>query len=200
MKYPQPEEKMPEKYLALDIGNVCLEIHPERCFGALGYASLADVPPELLHFESEIYERGQADDETFFRKFRELIGAKFSEEELRDAFSAIVCTPLPGMPELVASLPARGILPVFFSDTSTLHLAEVFRKFPAVGAVAGGIYSCEVGAKKPEPAMFEAFERRFARPVLYVDDRPDLIEGARAYGWNAVRFTGAPDLEKKLFN
>ncbi|MEI3000224.1 MAG: hypothetical protein V8T86_04875 [Victivallis sp.] len=30
---------MTEKVIALDIGNVCIGIHPERCFGALGFAA-----------------------------------------------------------------------------------------------------------------------------------------------------------------
>ena len=105
----------------------------------------------------------------------------------------------PRLNELVFSLPARGIQPVFFSDTSALHLAEVRRKFPAAAVVPEGIYSFEVGARKPARAMFEAFESRFGRPVLYVDDRPELIEGAAKFGWNALRFTGAEALERALF-
>ena len=39
---------MSGKYLALDIGNVCVKLHPERCFGALGFRSIGEVPFPLL--------------------------------------------------------------------------------------------------------------------------------------------------------
>ncbi len=190
---------MEKKILALDIGQVCISIHPERCFARLGFRSAAEVPPELLRISCDEFECGRLSDAEFLAAARKLIGTTLSDAELAAALAAIIGGPLPGMNELVFSLPARGIQPVFFSDTSALHLAEVRRKFPAAAVVPEGIYSFEVGARKPARAMFEAFESRFGRPVLYVDDRPELIEGAAKFGWNALRFTGADALERALF-
>lgn len=190
---------MKKKILALDIGQVCLSIHLERCFARLGFRSAAEVPPELLRISCDEFECGRLSDAEFLAAARKLTGTPLSDAELAAALAAILGDPLPGMNELVASLPARGVQPVFFSDTSALHLAEVRRKFPAAAAVPEGVYSFEAGARKPAPAMFEAFERRFGRPFLYVDDRPELIEGARQFGWNALRFTGADALERALF-
>lgn len=186
---------MEKKILALDIGQVCISIHPERCFARLGFRSAAEVPLELLRLSVDEFECGRLSDAEFLAAARKLTGTTLSDAEL----AAIIGGPLPGMNELVFSLPARGIQPVFFSDTSALHLAEVRRKFPAAAVVPEGIYSFEVGARKPARAMFEAFESRFGRPVLYVDDRPELIEGAAKFGWNALRFTGAEALERALF-
>ena len=50
-------ERMRKRVIALDIGNVCLEIHPERCFAALGYRSAQEIPPEALFLASERFER-----------------------------------------------------------------------------------------------------------------------------------------------
>lgn len=190
---------MKKKFLALDIGQVCLSIHPERRFAHLGFRSAAEVPPELLRLGVEEFECGRLSDAEFLAAARRLTGTSLSDAELAAALAAIIGEPIPGMNELVASLPARGVQPVFFSDTSALHLAEVRRKCAAAAMVPEGIYSFEVGARKPARAMFEAFESRFGRPVLYVDDRPELIAGAAQFGWNALRFTGAEALERALF-
>ena len=56
---------MTKKVIALDIGNVCLTIHPERCFGALGYRSLREIPAELLFFAGERFERGEISEAEF---------------------------------------------------------------------------------------------------------------------------------------
>lgn len=189
---------MPKRVIALDIGNVCLEIHPERCFGALGFRSVSDIPPEALFLAGERFERGEVTPSEFLAGFRKLTGTVLSDEELERAFRSIIGPVVPGMAELVAGLAARGFRPVFFSDTSVTHLDEVRRKFPAEAAVPDGVYSCEVHAKKPEKAMFEAFEARFGVPEFYFDDRAELIEGALRHGWNAHRFVSAEEMSRIL--
>ncbi len=184
--------------IALDIGNVCLYVHPERCLAALGYRDFSSVPPELLRLEAEVLERGRISEPDFLKKVRELTGSAMPDSGLENAFLAILGQPVAGMSELVAQLPELGFRAVFFSDTSSGHLTAVRRIFPSAHLVPEGIYSFEVGAKKPEPAMFEAFERRYGTPAHYFDDRADLIAAARRRGWNAHIFTGAADMKKIL--
>ena len=61
-------ERMRKRVIALDIGNVCLEIHPERCFAALGYrlvrVEAVDLFPGALHIEAVglfVKEAGESD-------------------------------------------------------------------------------------------------------------------------------------------
>ena len=189
---------MRKRIIALDIGNVCLEIHPERCFGALGFRSMAEIPPEVLFLANERFERGEVTPAEFLQEFRKLTGTVFPDEELERAFRSIIGPAISGMAELVSGLEARGYRPVFFSDTSVTHLDEVRRKFPAEAAVPEGVYSYEVHAKKPEKAMFETFESRFGVPAFYFDDRQELIEGAVRHGWNAHRFVSAEEMSRLL--
>ena len=99
---------MKKKFLALDIGQVCLSIHPERCFARLGFRSAAEVPPELLRLGVEEFECGRLSDAEFLAAARNLTGTSLSDAELAAALAAIIGEPIPGMNELVASLPARG--------------------------------------------------------------------------------------------
>ncbi len=189
---------MSNKVIALDIGNVCLHIHPERCLALLKDCNCASIPPELLRYEADELERGRVSEADFLAKVREMTGTRASDKTLTDAFLAILGEPVEGMPELVAELPQLGFQAVFFSDTSAIHLAAVRRIFPSARFVPQGVYSFEVGERKPHPAMFEAFEHRFGTPVCYFDDRADLIEAARRHGWNAHQFHSAAEMKKIL--
>ena len=62
---------------------------------------------------------------------------------------------------------------------------------------AAGMASVPSGAST---GRFEAFEKRFGVPALYVDDREVLIDAARKRGWNAIVFSGAGTLAKALQN
>jgi putative hydrolase of the HAD superfamily len=58
------------------------------------------------------------------------------------------------------------------------------------GLVDELVLSCEVGAAKPDPAIFEAaLERLGVAPdeALFVDDQQDYCDGAAALGIRAVR-------------
>ena len=106
------------KILALDIGNVCLELHPELCLRQLGFAGAGALPPELLALEADRFECGRISPQEFLAAARELLPSPLPPAAIETAFRAIIGGPLPGMNELVASLPQRGIRPVFFSDPS----------------------------------------------------------------------------------
>jgi putative hydrolase of the HAD superfamily len=53
-------------------------------------------------------------------------------------------------------------------------------------------YSAELGVVKPELGFYRAIERRtgFASgEILFIDDRADNVEGARAAGWRSALWT-----------
>lgn len=57
-------------------------------------------------------------------------------------------------------------------------------------------YSARAGAMKPQPRFFEFVEARIGRhdePPLFFDDREDVVQGARARGWEAVLYEGLDD-------
>lgn len=185
------------KYLALDIGNVCISIDPIAAFAKMGFKG---ADPALLAVEVK-FETGYITEEEFCRAVLSTDAAKDkTKEQLCEIFDSILISPVPGMTELIASLPARGIQPVFFSDISTRHLAKTREMFPAAKFVPYGIYSFATGAMKPHTLMYRAFEARFGKPFLYTDDRADLISAAQKRGWKTHRFTDASTLEKVLFS
>jgi HAD superfamily hydrolase (TIGR01509 family) len=56
---------------------------------------------------------------------------------------------------------------------------------------------------KPDPAVFEAALDTISRKpdqVLFIDDRPVNVEGARAAGLHALLFTSAAELRRALLD
>ena len=182
------------KTIAVDIGNVSVFIDTLACPRALG---LTGFTPEMRELQRRV-EWGEISDERFFHDLRAFTPG-WSEEHIRAVFDSILLQPVPGMEALLAKLSTNGVQVAFFSDISPAHLKGFRRRFPSA-ANYPGIYSFEVGAWKPSPKMFEAFEQRFGKPDLYVDDRLDLVEAAQKYGWNGQQFQNAEWLEKVILD
>ncbi len=176
---------MENKVIALDIGGVCISLRPERCFGLLGYRSAEEIPPEIFTAVDR-YERGMIDEKAFIQAFRDNTEPALSDEFIINAWNSILGDEIPGMYEKVLKWQQDGCKVVFFSDTSPMHMREFRRKSRIASLVPEAIFSFVTGAKKPEPAMFAAFEADHGKPDLYVDDRQICRDGALAFGWKNV--------------
>ena len=184
-------------YAAIDIGNVCISIDKTAPLRGMG---LADKETALqdIHRCVRRFEFGITDEESFFAELGELDFCRgIAIDELKKLYDAILVSPVPGMKELLEELPALGVTPVFFSDISTFHLEGSRRRMPLMREYEG-IYSFDYGAYKPSEVLFKAFEARYAVPLIYADDREDLIYGASQYGWNAHKFTSSENLRQEI--
>jgi len=80
------------------------------------------------------------------------------------------------------------------SNTNAVHFEFLRRTRPLLGEFDFLILSHEVGAAKPDPAIYAAAEAAARCPpeaILYFDDVPEFVVAARHRGWHAVEFTGA---------
>jgi glucose-1-phosphatase len=185
------------KTVALDIGGVCLNLHYDLCFDYFGY-SMDKPMPEAVMNAVEQYERGLINEAEWLESFRVHVRADISDEDIRHGWNLIIGQDITGIAKWIREMIANGYRFIYFSDTSQLHLLEVCRNFSAAHLIYGGIFSFDVKAKKPEAAMYEAFETQYGKPDLYLDDRQDNIAGGSEFGWNSQLFTSVEDLRKTL--
>ena len=116
-------------------------------------------------------------------------------------FNESIPGPVPGSPELVEELHARGVplyaITNFGADTwagfrPTFPLAERFRDI-----VVSGVEQLA----KPDPAIYALAEARFGHApeaMLFIDDSLPNVESARACGWHAHHFSDARGLKAEL--
>ena len=186
---PNTAQKFREPVIALDIGNVSMKLNFDEMYHRF------DVEPDDATSVGRLWEYG-ADMETgritvpeFLDRLYDFTGHRRTRQYLLDAWRCGVQESMPGMLETVRALVSRGVRFSYMSDISPIHLDQVFKYCEFVHLVTGGIYSFEAGAFKLDgSAMFDAFERRYGRPLVFFDDRIEIIEHARSLGWNAVQF------------
>jgi len=108
---------------------------------------------------------------------------------------------------LVAGLRARGVYCALASNQERNRARHMSGDLGYARAFDAEFYSCELGCTKPSAAFFEAIiERTGLDPArtLFIDDRLDNVEAARACGLVAEQFVlwrepdGAASLERLL--
>ena len=175
--------------IALDIGNVSMKLTFDVMYRRLGVDPADPGAVARLWEHGAALETGRCTVPEFLDRLDEFTNHRHSRQYLLDAWRCGVRESMPGMTDTVRALAARGVRFSFMSDTSPIHLDQVFKYCAFAHLVTGGIYSFETGAFKLDGyAMFEAFERRYGRPLVFFDDRIEIIEHARGFGWNAIQF------------
>ena len=190
---------MDEKIIALDIGGVCLNIRYDLCYDYFGFKAISEIPQ---HFMTAIekFECGLIDEKEWLAEFRRATGGKFSEDEMIAGWNLIIGADMDGMPELMSELVGAGYRLVFFSDTSMVHILEVYRKLSFANLVTGSVFSFNVKARKPDPAMYKAFEIQYGKPSFYVDDRTGNIQAGISQTWNSHQFVSAAAMRQALLD
>ncbi len=194
------------QFIYFDLGNVLLQFD-----NGLACSQLADVAgvakQEVVSFFEERQlqlplERGEVSFDEVFEQFCEAIGRPIDKQLAQDAVcniftinSAIV----PVVTRLFYANVPLGIL----SNTSSIHwdfvtsgrfgvLPSYFRKH---------ILSFDIGFMKPEPEIYlAAAEASEVDPesIFFTDDRQENVDGALAFGFDALLFQSASSLAQSL--
>lgn len=124
-------------------------------------------------------------------------------DALDKRYTDIFTGEVPGITALMQDLKARGYRILGLSNWST-KVFDVIRKYPRpFNQLEGSLISHEVHLLKPDVAIFDAFCQRFevkADECLFIDDKPENIEGAKRAGFHGVVFTHTNQLRETLEN
>lgn len=125
----------------------------------------------------------------------------FTRDELL-ALQALAFRLQPEVLRIAEELAARQRVGILTNNAPLLreavprHLPELERIFSPI------LYSFEFGHTKPAPELFASVTRALAlapREIFFADDQPRHVAGARAAGWDALRFESAAQLRDALF-
>lgn len=189
---------MPEvKALLLDIGNVVVRLRTQAFLERLvplcapgtteAQVLLSLRDPASPH---HAYERGQIDGAAFHQAQVQRLGLRLDYRAWLSVWNDYF-EPNRPMEALLARL--RGQAKFWaLSNTNHEHLSHVRLNFRVFDTFDGFTASHEVGARKPEPAIFEAALRSLRLPpaqVLYVDDIAEFVELGRGLGLRGFHYT-----------
>jgi putative hydrolase of the HAD superfamily len=139
-----------------------------------------------------------AEFEPFYQAVVHSLGLDMPLPEFRLAWSDIFSRNEP-MLEVVRQAPRPRYL---LSNTDSSHVSWIERRFPEVFPLFDAcVLSNQVGAEKPEPAIYRQVERLSGGPPeqhVFIDDMPPFVSAARQLGWRAIQFTDADDVVRQL--
>lgn len=118
-------------------------------------------------------------------------------------FSSLWGTVLGPWPEAnaLAARVAQQVPTGLLSNTDPLHHAQAQALCPALAGMTAQTVSYEVGAQKPERAIYDAAVAAMGVPageILFLDDLDENVAGARAAGLRAEQVRTLADMERAL--
>jgi glucose-1-phosphatase len=182
--------------LLFDLGNVVIRIDFERVFArwaALAGCDAALLRQKFLHDDPyQRHERGEIELAAYFASLRHSLGVGLDDARLLDGWNLVFVEEMPGIRELLERIAPK--IPLYgFTNTNRAHAAQYTRQFAPVLAPFRKVFaSYEMGLRKPEPAAFAHIVNEIGVPaerILFLDDTPANVEGARASGLQAVHVT-----------
>lgn len=194
----------PSPVFVFDLGKVLVDF--DYSIAAQKIAARSSKSPRDLHSflgSSPLlveYESGRIDRQGFYDSVRHAIGYQGSLEEF-SGFFADIFSEMPDTIALHAELRRNHFKTYIFSNTNDLAVEHVRRNFPFFAEFDGYIFSYEIGAMKPLPAIYEAMEALTGRSggdLIYFDDRAENIASALERGWRGILHETGAQTRSKL--
>lgn len=192
------------KALIFDLGGVIVPLDFPRGYHLMaGRCALPveEVRRRITELDLVVpYESGQVESAEFVDRVCAALGVTMSEEEFMGFWANIFGAETLLPESLFESLKGRYRL-VLLSNTNDLHWRFIEKNYPLLRHFDHHTLSFRVKAMKPSPAIYQAaVEAAGCRPeeCFFTDDIDKYIDGARAFGIQAVQFQNYAQIAGEL--
>jgi 2-haloacid dehalogenase len=195
----------PPKIVVFDIGQVLIEWDPRHLYRDLfdGYEDLMEdfldnVCSPAWNLEQD---RGRPWADAVAQLTTEHPDCAELIRSYDELWEQMVPGPIPGTPEILAELKARGVPVYAITNFSADKFALSQKRFDFLNGFDGIVVSGVEKVIKPDPKIYRILLDRYgldAADCLFIDDNPDNVESARAVGMTAHHFAGAEALRRDL--
>ena len=191
--------------VVFDIGGVLIDWNPRYVYRELFDGDEAAMEHFLAHVCSHEWNLMQDAGRPFAEGVAALTARFPGHAELIAAYDTrwedMVAGAIDGTVALVRELEARGSALYCLTNFSTEKLPLCLGRFDFFEAFAGIVISGEIGMVKPDRAIYDHLvETHGLTPAqcLFIDDNQANVAGARAAGWQAVRYKSSDQLRREL--
>jgi len=197
----------PIEFVYFDLGNVLLSFDPEVACGNVSqllHVSIDEARSAV--YQSGLqhrFEHGELSGEEFTQAVCQSLSAEpVGSAKLLDAVSDMF-EPIASMRLVLERVRQAGFGVGLLSNTCHAHWDWIVRQRyePTEFEFDALILSYEIGSMKPDPPIYKAAEQiAGTRPerILFLDDRPENVAGARAHRWQAEQCLGGDSAIKAL--
>jgi glucose-1-phosphatase len=183
-----------------DIGRVLIRLDLARALN--GLASGTSLSPQELWLAIEKdprwkdWQEGRVSARDWYLHLKQRFGGPATFEQFTEAWN-LVLDPEPILgSELFARLSENYRL-ALLSNTDPIHVAYIESRYDFLSYFPVRIYSCAMGAAKPNPLIYrEALRacRVRAEEAVYIDDIAVYVEAAQKLGMNGIQFKSSEQL------
>jgi len=192
--------------IIFDIGRVLVRLDVPRAVAGLseGIAlSPGDLWSAITHDPRwPDWREGRISPRDWHLHLTKRLGGSLTFEQFTDAWNRAI-DPAPILESDLLEKLAKRYRLALLSNTDPIHVAHLeltygfLNHFPT----SARIYSCAVGASKPNPLIYrEALRASKARAeeAVYIDDTPSYVEAAQRLGMAGITFRSAAQLKIDL--
>ncbi len=190
--------------VVFDLGGVLLDWNPRHL-----YRKLFEDPAEMERFLATVctddWNFGQDAGRPVHEATADLIDRHPRHADLIAAYYGrwleMISGPLPGVPEIVRALADDGRPLHILSNCARETMPMARAAFRLLDRFQEFVVSGEEGVVKPDRRIYDILVARVGRPaerLVFIDDRPENVDGARAAGLSALPFTDAAALRRDL--
>jgi FMN phosphatase YigB (HAD superfamily) len=187
-----------------DLGNVLVGVESEK-FGnkmkAITGLSNAQLHKALVESGLIVkYELGFLNDDEFLNALCREMGVTLSQSEFFDAWSCMFPAN-PILPDDLISQLAKKYSLWVISNTNRMHFEFIRQHYDFLSHFQGWILSYEVGAAKPDPAIYShalSRAKNQASEALFIDDQLINVESAITLGMDAFQFLSPGQLRQEF--
>ena len=191
--------------LLFDLGRVVIDIDFSKaiaCWAGHAGCRPAELVDRFVHDEAyHHHERGRISDAAFFANLRSMLGIAISDAQFLQGWNAIFAGEMAGIAPLLARAATR--LPLYaFSNTNPPHVAHFSVHYAEVLSHFRELFlSSTIGLRKPDAEAFDHVVQAIGVPasrIVFFDDLPENVAGARARGLQAVEVRSSDDVAQAL--
>lgn len=191
--------------LLFDLGGVLIDVDFNRVLEHWQPISRLSLEELKATFSADLpyqqHERGEITAAEYFAHLAENLQLQHDPVHITEGWNAIFGGEITETLSLVQE--ARTRIPCYvFSNTNATHQTVWTALYPGLAQSFERIFvSSEMGYRKPERRAFEYVAHAIGVPlnaIMFFDDHPDNVEGARAAGLQAVHVREPSDVRNAL--
>lgn len=184
------------KNIVLDVGRVLAAWEPEDAMRRMGFdeetvRAVADATVRTPDWDE--MDRGALDDEEILERFiarDPSVSGKIRQfvEHVGTAIHRFDYTM-----DWIARMKENGYRVYILSNYAARTFEQTKEELSFLSLTDGAVFSFEIRKIKPEPEIYQTLLSNYGlkpEECLFLDDRPENAEGARALGMNAICFQG----------
>jgi len=190
--------------IIFDIGRVLVRIDVARAMQGLASGSTLSPAEFWAAIEKDpswpAWQEGRMAPRDWYLHLTKRLGGSLTFEQFTDVWNRAL-DPTPIHQDAFFEKLSKRYRLALLSNTDPIHVRHLEATYSFFSFFPTRIYSCSVGASKPNPLIYSAALRALkvsAGEALYIDDIAAYVEAAQRLGMSAIQFQSPAQLTSEL--